>query len=373
MQGEQKPSVVVVGPLPPPYHGITISTRRLLGSRLGDEFRLIHFDTSDHRDMDNIGSFEIRNIALSLWNVLQLAWLCLRARPALVYLTVNRNIAYARDGLFILVSKCFCRAKVVIHLHGAHFREPYRRFPWPSQRFVDLTLSLADRAIVLGESLRYNFEKWFRAEEIDVIPNGTTFPAGLRRIPDPKDKSGLVVAFLGYLAEAKGVVEIVAAVPEILSSFPDTQFRFAGSWWNQDRAREKCEAIIRAHNLPSRVSFLGVLRDGAKWDFLMSADIFVFPSWDEGHPNAVIEAMAAGLPVVATPVGAIPETVIDSVTGFIVPLRSAPAIAEKVRLLVGDVVLRKKMSEAGRRRYETCYTEDRNIAAMIDCFRRCLA
>jgi glycosyltransferase involved in cell wall biosynthesis len=365
------PKILIIGPLPPPHHGITISTQKILTSSLAKNFELIHLDTSDHRNMGNIGKLEMVNVLVAFGNVFKLILLCLRSRPELVYLTINRNIAFARDGLFILAAKYTGRAKVVIHLRGAHFREPYGRFPWVARRFVDFCLSRADRAIVLGNCLRYNFEKWFRPDQIDVIPNGTSFPISMT--PKTDDVQGkIVIAYLGYLAESKGVVEAVEAVSRVVQAFPSVEFRLAGSWFIQDKCREKCESIIRTNGSQDRIRFIGELKGDAKWEFLSSAEIFLFPSRDEGHPNVVIEAMAAGLPVISTPVGAIAETVIDSVTGFIVPTQDPEALAEKIRLLITDQDLRRKMADAARRRYEEHYTEAISMAGMERCFHRCL-
>jgi glycosyltransferase involved in cell wall biosynthesis len=373
----QKKSIVIVGPLPPPYHGITVSTRRLLDSRLREEFRLIHFDTSDHRDLDNIGKFDFSNVSISLSNVAKLAWLCLRKRPDVVYLTVNRNIAYARDGLFILVAKVFGGSRVVIHLRGAHFVEAYEKYGPPARWFANITLRMSDKAIVLGECLRYNFRHWFAESDIHVVPNGTPFnPDVAGKLAAPSgERRKIVIAYLGNLIEEKGVVDVVRSVPLVAGEFPDVEFRFAGDWWNTDEAKRKCEEEIGKHNLQPWIRFLGVVTGGEKERLLREADIFVFPTYyrGEGHPNVIIEAMAAALPVISTDYVAISETVVDGVTGFLVPARDPETVAERIKRLIRDPALRTEMGKAGRLRYEACYTQDKNIGNMSAVFRSAMA
>lgn len=371
-----KKKLVIVGPLPPPYHGITISTERLVRSRIKDAFELVHFDTSDHRGLDNIGKVDLWNVYFALKQVWLFLLLCVRERPDIVYTTINQNIAYARDALFILLGKWAGGAKVVVHLRGAYFRKFYEKSGFPVKLFVDFTIRRADRVIVLGQCLRYIFERWFDEQEMDVVPNGTPFNPDLSRRPGLREanRGRLVVAYLGNLIEEKGVVDVVRSASRVLAEFPEAEFRFAGAWWDQDEAKAKCEAEIREKGLGDRVRFVGTVSGDAKDRFYLEADIFVFPTYYtlEGHPNVIVEAMAAGLPVISTDYVAIPETVLDGENGFIVPVRDPAAVADRILVLAKDPSLRGRMGTASRRLYEAQYTQEINVEKMIAAFGRCL-
>lgn len=372
----ERPSLLFMGPLPPPYHGITVSTARLLDSRLREEFHLVHFDTSDHRDLDNMGRLEARNLMLAFMQLIRYAWICARKRPAIAYVLVNAGISYARDGLFVLIAKRLGRSKVVIHLRGADFLRMYNRSGQICRMFVDATLRNADRVIVLGEGLRHIFQPWFVRESIDVIPNGTPFNPDLSRKAGLQAQNGgrLVIAYLGNLIEAKGIVDLLLAASEVAKWWPDAEFRFAGAWWNLDEGKAKSLELIRKHGLHEIVRFNGVVTGQEKEDFLLSADIFAFPTFyeDEGHPNVILEAMAAGLPVISTDIAAIPETVHDGVNGFIVPIRDPAALADRILTLARNPALRSRMGAEGRRLYEEQYTQEINVERMAETFRRCL-
>ena len=122
--------------------------------------------------------------------------------------------------------------------------------------------------------------------------------------------------------------------------------------------RKTIETRIRELGLTERVSLLGHVYNVP--ELLRSVDILVLPSLhNEGFPNAVMEAMAAALPVVATDTGGVRELVIDGLTGYVVPPGDAAALAERISWYCKDADLRRKMGEAGRSRVAAELTVDK--------------
>jgi len=99
-------------------------------------------------------------------------------------------------------------------------------------------------------------------------------------------------------------------------------------------------------------------------------DVFVLPSWREGMPVTVIEAMASGLPVVATDIRGCREDVVDGVTGYIVPRQDAPALGQAILRLVSDPGLARTMGEAGRQRAVAEFDESTVVAQQVAAYRR---
>ncbi len=99
------------------------------------------------------------------------------------------------------------------------------------------------------------------------------------------------------------------------------------------------------------------------------ADVFVLPTWREGFPNVVIEAMAAALPVVSTPVGAIPEAVEDGRSGLLVPVRDAAALEAALRRLIDDPAARLAMGARGRARVESTFSFEAVVARLAAIYR----
>jgi glycosyltransferase involved in cell wall biosynthesis len=185
------------------------------------------------------------------------------------------------------------------------------------------------------------------AGKISVVHNGADLTP-FRNPPQGtlRDELGLtadqpLVIVLGRLAANKGQRYLVEAAPAIVSRFPTAHFAFAGN----PEGRSDIEAHIRALNLEPRFSLLGFRLDVV--NLLRSSDVFVLPSLGEGFSLSIIEALAAGLPVVATRVGGAAEIIDEGCNGFLVPPADAPALGEAVtRVLRLDASARENMRSA---------------------------
>ena len=135
--------------------------------------------------------------------------------------------------------------------------------------------------------------------------------------------------------------------------------------------RSTIENHVQKLGLSEKVQFLGYQNNIL--EILRSMDIFILPSLWEGMPNAILEAMAAGLPVVATNVGGTPEVVVDGETGFLVPPRDPEALANAIKLLIDDPELRKKFGQAGRERVERHFTIQETVRKTEELYLRLLA
>ena len=182
------------------------------------------------------------------------------------------------------------------------------------------------------------------AKKIAVVHNGADLapfadpaPATLRAELELAPDQPLVIV-LGRLAANKGQRFLVEAAPAILARFPATHFVFAGN----PEGRNDIEARIRALNLEPHFSLLGFRSDVV--NLLRSSDVFVLPSLGEGFSLSIIEALAAGLPVVATRVGGAAEIIDEGINGFLVPSADAPALGGAViRALSLDASAREAM------------------------------
>lgn len=367
----RKHDLIFIGALPPPYHGVTVFNEGLLNSKISNVYRVYHLDTSDKRNLDNLGRIDWQNTYLALRNLWDLMKLCIKKRPDLVYLAIAQNIAYLRDGMFIVIAGFLSKAKIVIHLHGSYFKEYHNHTNWFMRRFIDFTMKQVDTAIVIGNRMRYVFDGWVK--DVEIIPNGTPFNPRLSN-KFRRNRNTLAISYLGNLLESKGVLDTIKAAKIVIGKFPNVRFKFAGSWRGQKPEMKKSAfRFIRENHLENKIEFIGRILGDEKEKFLVDTDIFVFPSWCEGHPIVIIEAMAAGCPVISTKnVGAIPEIIIDGKTGILVEKKNPKALAESIVKLIADPELRVKMGMAGRKRYEQYYTQEKNIGNMIKAFEKVL-
>lgn len=364
-----KKKIILIGAVPPPYHGTNISNDRILNSKIKDIYKLYHLDISDHRDLDNLGKIDLVNVLLSLKNFFRLFILVVKSKPDLAYLVAAQNLAYLRDGIFILIVCMFSRAKIVIHLRSSYFKKYYDKSNWFIKKFIDFSLRKVDTAIVLGNSLKPMLGKWIK--NIEVIPNGTDFNPDIAK-KNIYDKNDLTVSYLGNLYEFKGIFDLLNAAKIVTERKADIKFIFGGPWPEKESTvRERIFNYIKDNKLENKVIFKGLVPIEEKEKFFLETDIFILPSWSEGHPNVILEAMAAACPVISTKdVGAISETVLDGRTGILVEKKNPDQIANAIIYLIENPDIRSGMGISGRKRFEENYTLEENIKNIIAVFNK---
>ncbi len=219
-----------------------------------------------------------------------------------------------------------------------------------------------DRIIAVSEALRRSYERIGVApDRFTTVPNGVAPRSARLGRARARRLLGLgpdepVVMTVGRLAPMKGQRHLVEALPELAARFPEITAVVIG------------EGALRGE-LAGRAADLGVsdrvCLPGHRPDarlLLDAADVFVLPSLHEGMPLAALEAMEAGLPVVATRVIGSAEVVVDGRTGALVPPGRPPALAAAIAALLADPELRRRQGQEGRRRYLESFTRERMAA-----------
>jgi len=205
---------------------------------------------------------------------------------------------------------------------------------------------------------------------IEVIYNGLD----LQRFSTPADRAaarawlgvpaeGPVIGMVGNLRPIKDHPTLLRAMARLAAPFPEAQLVFVGEGSEEERLR----ALARELGIGPRVTFAGPRSDIPR--VLAAMDVFVLSSHSEGMSNAIIEAMAAGLPVVATDVGGNAECVANGETGFIVPPGDDAAMADRLGALVGDPALSATQGAAGRARAEALFDVEAMVRRTADLYR----
>jgi glycosyltransferase involved in cell wall biosynthesis len=197
------------------------------------------------------------------------------------------------------------------------------------------------------------------APERDDVRAEFGFPAGCP-----------LVLMLGRVVREKGYAELVDAWASIVRDFPNARLLCVGPSLESDRRNFLPAARRRVARLGLQhaVAFAGMREDVPR--LLRAADLFVLPSWREGLPRSIIEAMACALPVVATRIRGSREAVVDGETGRLVPARDPVALAGAILELLADENLRASMGRAGRRLAEARFDERAVIAAQRRVYMR---
>ena len=243
---------------------------------------------------------------------------------------------------------------------------------------------LADRVVVNAEAVRnWLIDNGYEAGNIKVIKNGARTAASYPGESRSRIRSELgipvgakVVMMVSRLNPQKGVEYLLASAPEILQRIPDAWFVVVGDIVFGSRAQEEAysqllASRVRELGVANRVVFTGLRRDVP--ELLAAADLAVLPSLSEGLPNAVIEAMATGLPVVATKVGGIPELIQQGRSGLLVPPGDTNALAESITTVLSKPFLSKRLGEAARIRIQTGFSFEKMFQETVSLYRTVLA
>jgi len=369
---DNMPSVMIIGPTPPPYHGVAVSVQVLMNSSLREEFALMHLDISDRRGIHHIDHPDLHDIVLFFRHWIRMLVLLVRHRPRLVYIPISQSsVGFLRDSLFFWPSYLM-GSKVVLHLHGANFRGWYESHGEGMKAYVRIVLKRITRIIVLGESLKGLFCGLVSFPQIAVVPNGIEWAkvASSERSVSPKRPYRIL--YVGTLNRQKGALVLLASIPFVRKIRQDVEFVFAGPWSNAEDRRE-AESFMARNGIADAVSFLGLVEGEAKRKVFESADLFVFPAvQQEGQPLVVIEAMAASLPVFFTNRGCLRETVINREQGLEIRIGDPEDLSQKILWMLAHPLEMKRMGTNSRRRYEELYTGSRFIRNMTEVFHHAL-
>lgn len=242
----------------------------------------------------------------------------------------------------------------VLHLHGGGYMRFWREADtWLSQR-IRTMFRRANGVVVLGRVWRdFVLDKVPEAgNRVAIVPNATEVPS----LPHNGGGDQVHILFLGRIEKEKGTSELCEALG-LMKDVPGWRATIAGGG-----DLEALRSRVQELGLAGRIALPGWQDAKAVARLLSEADILALPSFVENQPISIIEGMAAGLAVVATPVGAVEDIVSDGETGFLVPPGDVTALMGALRRLVQEPDLRRKMGDAGRARHRT----DLDVAPFAD-------
>lgn len=279
-----------------------------------------------------------------------LALLCRYPRALLHVHSASRR-SFWRKSVFMALA-LLARWPVVFHLHGGGFGEFYEQECGPLRRaLVRFFLGRAACIVVVSERWAAWMKGVTRNPRIAVIPNGIALPP-----PAAQPRESALVLFHGRCCEGKGIYDLLQAMLALRREFPRVRLDCAG-----DGEVDEVERSVAALGLADRVRVHGWIGPGQRDEFLARATVFVLPSHAEGLPMALLEAMAAGCPVVASAVGGIPDVVTDGVNGLLVPPGDPRALQEAIARVLADPALAARLGRCARETVAARYTAARSV------------
>lgn len=296
-----------------------------------------------------------RGFSTSMWLTVQAVVSIWRAqltgRLGLVHINLGDKASALRKGLIVLLSRAL-GAKVVLHLHAVELEVLWRQSGKLTRWAIASPFRSASTNIVLGNDWR----NWLvndlgvKPECVDVLANGVPVPR-YRKRDHLTPRPAVHVLFLGNLIERKGVSDLIAALVDLPTDLPPWRLSFAGGG---DLLRYK--EAVQAAGIADRVAFLGWVDQTDVQTLLAKADVMVLPSYHEGLPLVILEALGAGTPVIATSVGAIPQFVEAERDALIVPPGERTQLTVALARLIGNASLRQTIGDQGRKTYEQTFS-----------------
>jgi glycosyltransferase involved in cell wall biosynthesis len=272
---------------------------------------------------------------------------CLFGGADILHIHMSQGGSVLRKGLLLLLGR-FCGARVIVHIHGSRFQLSTDRLPgWARRLFVGL-LAQADRVIVIAAVWeRYALDLGLPQGKVVLLHNGVPDPNAPPRAAGDGPANLLC---LGELGERKGTGDLVAALTS-----PDLRALPWRAVIAGNGAVARYRAAVGSADIAERIVLPGWVSASAVQKLLGEADILILPSHHEGLPLAILEAMAAEVAVISTPVGGIPDAVIDGQTGLLAGAGDRAALARAMARLIRDSALRRDIARRGRLHFERCF------------------
>ena len=268
-----------------------------------------------------------------------------------LHVNMAERLSVPRKGLLIIVARLL-QVPVVLHLHAAQMESFYAGLPDLLRALVRFIFSLPTVVVVLGRRSRDFVVEVLNVppQKVEILVNGVPGPS---RLSARARGTTPHLVFVGNLTERKGVSDLLAALGSDEVCALTWRVTFAGSG-DLGAYRDKAKAL----GIASRVVFAGWTDQQQTSELLATADMLLLPSYDEGLPLSILEALAHGLPIICTPVGEIAQFLTHRETAIFVEAGDTRSLAKAIHEVLRDEDLRARLGTSGRTLYERCFSID---------------
>lgn len=283
------------------------------------------------------GEGRMKDILTFACAVIRIFCICLMDKKSCFHIHVSSGGSYVRKSMIARMCMVFGN-KVVLHIHAGNFHDFLENRSTSSKGKIIRLLGRIDKIVVLSNSWYQYIAKYVSPERVEIIGNpAVTLEEG----QEGGDTPDVQLLFVGNICKRKGVYDLIEAVKCL-------QHRQIKVNIYGDGDVEDLKKAIRKSNLEHIVSIRGWVPYACIGNIYNGMDIFVLPSYMEGLPMSILEAMGKGIPVISTNIGGIPEIVLQGQNGFIVEPGDIKGLAERLELLICNEKLRLSMGKKSR-------------------------
>lgn len=364
----KKKKLLIVGSFPPEgkkiVGGIEKSSRLLIKSKYFKEFKIIKFDTSQ---ISNPPPNLLIRLPMAIIRIIKFILNIIFRRPNSALIFCSDGWSAFEKGVMVIICKIFSvnsfifprAGNLIIQTRGnIVFREIIKFLFTKSNIFLcqgPTWYNYAVNDLYMDKSMVVIINNWTATKEIIEV--------GEKRVINNKVKS-LNILYVGWLEKQKGINELIYSCEELIADY-NIKIKLIGD----GSLRSHVESYIIEKDIKHHFSILGWLNDEQIISNLNKADIFVLPSWHEGMPNALIEALASGLPTISSSVGIISDYIIDNYNGILVNPKNQLNLKKAIEKTINDVNLRKKLSKNGFDLAKNLFSEDVSLKKLSDIIK----
>ncbi len=338
--------LLIVGSFPSPdqkiYGGIAKSCKILIESETFKKYKIQTIDSSQ----SNPSPILIIRLINATTRILKLLYKLIFNKPKSILIFCSDGFSAVEKGLMIILSRLF-NVRVLIfpragnlikQVNNSKLFKALIKFMFSN---ANLFLSQGNKWAQFAEDiLKLNTEK------IKIAHNWTAtddlIKIGMSKKID-QNNTRLKLLFVGWLEKEKGVNEIL----QVLKRLNEKKYNFTMTFIGDGKMKTKATKFIQKNNLSEKVVIKGWLDRMDIYNYYKNSDIFLLPSWIEGMPNSLIEALASAIPTIVTPVGVIPDYLNDKENALFIPPKNVNALEEALKQLLNNLEIRKKLSKNG--------------------------
>ena len=368
-------NLLIIGPLPPPIQGETTAIKTILDSKkIRNEFNIDVINTSMGKKSGTVGSFSFRKLLRDLRIIIKLLKQVylnnLNKKFDIVYLSISQTKLGLLRDLIILNIVSLKTKYLIVHLHGNNLGNTIDLFGSIGKKIISNTFKKVDLGIVLGENLINNYRGLISSVKIvqngvdDVVTKDNNIILRNNKNQDQEVK----IIYLSNLIKAKGFIDLIEACIDLIRDGLNIKLTLAGAIYDQLEA-EMIFKKVEKLGLKKFINYVGIVEGEEKRKLLLESDIMVLPTKYpvEGQPLSILEGMSAGLPIISSEIGCIPEMVTDN--GILLKEVNINSLKEAIKYLIDSKDVRIEMGLRSRKYYLEKYTTEKYIDRLLTIFR----
>lgn len=361
MRKEKSERILLILNLPPPYGGGEIRSKYLFDYLSNNEKYIIITNSRVTSNKSTSGRFTISNIIFGIILILKTVYYIIYYRPTKLYLGIPKQFyPFIKTAPIISIAHFF-KIKIYGELAGDSFlflkKDNYRK------KIGLFFLRKIFELRVLGQSVKNNLAT-FKITKLIVIDNGIYVPDSVKISSETFFNPTLNILFVGAINYSKGIRNLIESINLLRNEGARVHLHIMGEWSNKIQKSE-IVSFIDNNNLSEYITFHGLVTTDLKWEIYKKCQILAHPTFWDGQPLVILEAMGCGLAIISTNIGAIPDTMTNNYNGIILKENTPTELCNSIKYLYNDRQKIVEISNNNIQTYKEKYTINSYLLRMV--------